>query len=77
MARNVVTAAQKLPEAARKPFIDAFNAANCMDLYDGNLEEYLMVIGQKLLRQREQIAERDQTLKEIQKLLTKQKASIK
>lgn len=69
-------AAKKLPEEARIPFIQAWEATNCMDLYEGRLEEYLMVIRQRLERQQAQIAERDETFKGIQRLLTKQKASI-
>ena len=54
MPRTVNFAAKKLPENARKPFLRAWEAANCMDLYDGNLATYLNVIAQSLERRNEE-----------------------
>jgi hypothetical protein len=46
--RNVKFAANKLPPEAREPFLRAFKATNCADLYGGELETYLSVIAQRL-----------------------------
>jgi hypothetical protein len=55
---GLTKAAMKLPENCRKEFKEAFNATGCMDLYDGNLEQYFQVIKQVL-------EEREEKLKEV------------
>jgi DNA-binding protein H-NS len=54
---GLTKAANKLPENARKAFKEAFNATDCMDLYDGNLEQYLQVIRQVLEERKEKLKE--------------------
>ena len=54
MGRTVNFAVKKLPEKAKRPFLRAWAAAGCMDLYDGNLATYLSVIAQVLERRNEE-----------------------
>jgi len=54
---GLTKAANKLPENSRKAFKEAFNATDCMDLYDGNLEQYFQVIRQVLEARKERLQE--------------------
>ena len=45
---GLTKAANKLPESCREAFRRAFRAANCMDLYDGELKSYFEVIAHTL-----------------------------
>lgn len=53
MPKGVTDAAKKLPAAAREPFLRAWKAAGCVDLYEGRLEQYLQVIAQSIEQSRE------------------------
>ncbi len=48
MTKTVKDAAKQLPEKAQEQFLRAWDAANCMDLHNGNLDQYLAVIAQML-----------------------------
>ena len=56
MAKKTIRDAVKhLPKEHAELIIRAFNATSVMDLYDGDLSQYLQVIGQTIYKQRERI----------------------
>lgn len=65
--RNVKFAAKKLPEEAREPFLRAFAATNCADLYGGELHTYLSVIAQVLEAKTERVEKFNNILFEFKK----------
>lgn len=69
MDKTIKDAVKFLPPQYRQTVEDMWAEAGCMDLYDGNLTQYLQVIFSILKRRREQIAERDEQLKAIKKIL--------
>jgi hypothetical protein len=70
---GLTKAAKKLPEKYRESFKDAFRATNCMDLYDGNVEQYFQVIRQVLEQRQEKIDD----LKDKIIPLTKEKEKLR
>lgn len=69
MGRTAKTAANKLPERAREPFLRAWEAANSMDLYEGHLERYLDVIAQVLERKTKRLDKVKDIIAEINKAI--------
>jgi len=48
--RTINFAIKELPEKCRKPFLRAWDACNCADIYNGDLSTYLSVIAQYIER---------------------------
>jgi len=46
--KTVKTASKKLPEDVRAAFLRAFKATKAMDIYDGVLNNYMLVIAMRL-----------------------------
>ena len=63
-------AAEELPKEARQPFLKTWKAANRMDLYIGNLEDYLSVIGQVLQERQDDINRLEKMVKKIKRNIT-------
>lgn len=69
--KTATDAAKKLPREARQPFLRAWKAANRMDLYIGNLEDYLSVMGQVLQERQNDINCLEKEIKKIKKNIIK------
>ena len=68
---NINDAAKDLPERIRLEFFTIWKAINCMDLYDGRLESYFIVIRQEVERIKEKLEQSERTLQDIQKIAGK------
>jgi len=64
-------AAKKLPREARQPFLRAWKAADRMDLYIGNLGDYLSVMGQVLRERQNDINRLEKEIKKMKKNIIK------
>jgi len=73
---TVKDAAKRLPKEVRKPFLRAWKAAGCLDLYDGNLDNYLSVIGQVLERKQNEVAHLKKVIKGVRKTLLEESNRI-
>lgn len=57
MEKNIVTASEQLPKESRQAFVNAFNATQSMDLYEGDLTQYFKVIAQHIERYYKKVEE--------------------
>ena len=67
--RTVSDAAKLMPEAFRKPFMRAWRAVGCMDLYGGDPAAYMAVISEQLERARAIETKLRAKMREIQSVL--------
>lgn len=70
MERTVNFAAKKLSEKAKEPFLRAWRATNCADIYNGDLATYLNVIAEVLEHRNEQRDVLKDMARDIEKKLT-------
>jgi len=73
---TVKDAAKRLPKEVRKPFLRAWKAAGCMDIYGGNLDNYISVIGQVLERKQNEVAHLRKAIEGVRKTLLEESSRI-
>jgi hypothetical protein len=69
MKSTVKDAAKKLPEDCRQVFIDVFNECGCIDLYGGELKQYLQIVFQQLQSRKEEVNKFKLVIKNIKSYL--------
>ena len=74
--QSVKDAAKRLPKDSQRPFLRAWKATNCLDLYDGNLDNYLSVIGQVLEKKQNEVAHLRKVIKGVRKTLLEESNRI-
>lgn len=68
-SKTVKYATKKLPEDCRELFLQIWKLINCMDLYDGNLNNYFQVIEQRIRVIKEENEELQKRITECIKIL--------
>ena len=71
MGRTINYAVKNLQKETKEAILRAWEAANCMDLYDGKLSTYIQVIAQTLERQNKKIRELDNIIAKAQAILSR------
>lgn len=62
-------AAAKLPKNVRAHFFNAFNACDVMDLYNGDVEQYMQIIAITLKERGERLAKLADTVARLNQLI--------